>query len=70
MLDFRYEANCIIVCNFVHGCIFILDEFKILVSGKAKASVEKFLEDDHTFEDYTNVRSPANLIFLCRICVT
>ncbi|CAB3982986.1 dynein heavy chain 12, axonemal-like, partial [Paramuricea clavata] len=30
------------------------DEFKMLVSGEAKASVEKFLEDEHTFEEYTN----------------
>lgn len=38
-------------------CFFIsvLDEFKMLVSGEAKASVEKFLEDNHSFEEYTNV---------------
>ena len=27
----------------------------MLVSGEAKASVEKFLGEDHTFEEYTNV---------------
>ena len=38
-------------------CFFISvsDEFKMLVSGEAKASVDKFLEDDHSFEEYTNV---------------
>lgn len=38
------------------------DEFKMLVSGEAKASVEKFLEDEHTFEEYTNVSNIITII--------
>ncbi|XP_046853910.1 dynein axonemal heavy chain 12-like isoform X2 [Xenia sp. Carnegie-2017] len=30
------------------------DCYKMLVSGEAKSSIEKFLDADHTFEDYTN----------------
>ena len=41
------------------------DEFKMLVSGEAKASVEKFLEDEHTFEEYTNVSDIIVIIIHC-----
>jgi hypothetical protein len=34
----------------------------MLVSGEAKASVEKFLEDEHTFEEYTNVSNIITII--------
>ena len=38
----------------------------MLVSGEAKASVEKFLEEDHPFEEYTNV---SNITIACTIFV-
>ena len=47
-------------CSFIS----VLDEFKMLVSGEAKASVEKFLEDDHSFEEYTNVSNLLPLLCL------
>lgn len=43
--------------------ISILDEFKMLVSGEAKASVEKFLGEDRTFEEYTHVSKMTPHVF-------
>lgn len=45
-------------CDDVHVlCVFTVEKYDGVVNGDAKAKIEKFMSEDHTFDEYCQVCS-------------
>lgn len=55
------------LCFYVY---FTVDKYSWLVDGTAQAQVELFINEEHSFEEYTEVRNVLNApAFLLTACV-
>lgn len=53
------QSLFLMIVNLIFSsCHLPVEKYEHLCSGEAQAKVDKFLEDEHTFEEYCQVSLP------------